>query len=162
MSHKLRTSYRDSNLTYGRYIILEEFKTFMVGLCQGNGCATQLWSIINSIVFSALRTQWFGIHFINYFTTEIAQLIGFRYVDKCDMIQSDDDIESTKSQMKLTISGWEYLIIFTGGCLAPDKSVWYLVDYKWIWSKWKCTKPGQNKILEATNKTREISPLCYL
>ena len=58
-----------------------------MGLLQGNSCAPQLWSIISSIVFSELSTQGFGIHFVNYFTTEIAHLVGFRYVDDCDMIQ---------------------------------------------------------------------------
>ena len=62
----------------------------MMLLCQGNGCATQLWSIIISIVLSALRTQGFRIHFVNSFTTKIAQLVGFSYVDDCDLIHSDD------------------------------------------------------------------------
>ena len=66
-----------------------------MGLCQGNGYAPQLWSIISSTVFSAIWTQGFGIHFVNSFTTEISQLVGFSYVDDCDMIQSDDDIEDT-------------------------------------------------------------------
>ena len=46
--------------------------------------------------------------------------------------------------------------------MAPDKSAWYLVDYEWIQGKWKCTNPVQDKILEATNKTREVVPLCYI
>ena len=41
-----------------------------------------------------------------------------------------------------------------GGCLAPDKSVWYLVNYKYRQGKWKCMNPVQDKIMEATNKTR--------
>ena len=49
-----------------------------------------------------------------------------------------------------------------GGCLAPDKNVWYLVDYEWIQGKSKCTNLGQDKILEANNKTREIVSLQYL
>ena len=118
----------------------------MMRLCQGNGCGPQFWSIISSMVFSVLCTQGFGIHFIKYFTTEIAQLVGCSYVDNCDMIQSYDDIESTHSQMQLEISWWEYLIIIiTGGFLAPYKSVWYLVDYEWIWGKWKWTNMGQYK-----------------
>ena len=46
-----------------------------------------------------------------------------------------------------------------GGCLAPDKIAWYLVDYKWRRGKWKYTNPVQDKFLEATNKTTEIVPL---
>ena len=45
------------------------------------------------------------------------------------MIQSDDYIEATHSQMQLEISEWEDLIIITGGYLEPDKIGWYLVDY---------------------------------
>ena len=40
--------------------------------------------------------------------------------------------------------------------------VWYLVDYKWTQRKWKCTNPGQDKVMEATNKAGEIVPLLYL
>ena len=68
-----------------------------------NGCAPQLQSIISSIVFSALWNQGFGIHFINSYTIEIAQLVGFRYVDDCGTIQLDDDIEATHSQIQLAI-----------------------------------------------------------
>ena len=76
----------------------------MMGLYQGNTCEPQLWSIISSIVLLALRTQLFGIHFVNSFKAEIEQLVGFSYVDDCYMIQSDDDIEATLSQMQLKIS----------------------------------------------------------
>ena len=87
MAHRVRTVYGDSNLTYGGETITKEFNNFMMGICQGNGYTPQLWSIIGFIVFSSLRTQGFGIHFVNYFTTEIEQLVGFSYVDDCDMIQ---------------------------------------------------------------------------
>ena len=54
ISHKARTAYRDYNLTYGRDTISDEFRNFMVGLCQVNGSVHQLWSIIRFIVFSAI------------------------------------------------------------------------------------------------------------
>ena len=95
---------------------------------QVNGCAPQIWSIIRSIFFSALRTKGFGINIVNYFTTEISQLVELSYAENCDMIHSDDDIESTHLKMKLVISELEDLIRIMGGCLAPDKSVWCLVD----------------------------------
>ena len=64
----------------------------MMGLCQGNNFSPQLWSIIRSILFSELQAQVFGIHFVDSFMIEIAQLVVFSYVDACDMIQSDDNI----------------------------------------------------------------------
>ena len=93
VSHKVRTDYRYYNLTHGKDTTTKEFRHFIMGLCQGDSCEPQIWSIISSIVFSSLFTQGFGIHFVNSFTTEIEQLIGFIYVDDCDMIESYYDIE---------------------------------------------------------------------
>ena len=104
MSHKVRTAYGYSNLTYGGDTGPKYLRHFRMRIFQVNGCSTQLWSIISSIVFSALRTKGFTINFVNSFTTEISQLVGFIYVDDCGMIQSDDDIEATNSQMKPAIS----------------------------------------------------------
>ena len=39
MSHKVRTAYGDYNITYGRDTIPKGFRYFMIGICQGNGCA---------------------------------------------------------------------------------------------------------------------------
>ena len=79
------------------------------------------------------------------------------------MIQSDDNIAATHSQIQTSVSEWEDLIRITGCCLVPDKSAWYLVYYKWRQGKWKCTNPGKDKFLKATNKTRKICfSLIYL
>ena len=75
------------------------------------------------------------------------------------MVQSDDDVEATHSQMQLAILEWGDLIRIMGGFLAPNKSAWYLVDYKWRRGKWKYKNPGKEKVLEATNKPGEIAPL---
>ena len=153
------SAYRES---YKIFTIPNELRHFLMGICQRNGSAHQLWPIISSIVFSALLTQGFGIHFVNSFTTKILQLVGLIYVNACDMIQSDDDIKSTHSKVQLTISEWEDLIIITGGWLELDKIMWYIFDYKWIQGKWKCTSLGQDQILETTNTTRKIVSLLYL
>ena len=62
VSHTFRIAYRYSNLAYGRYTIPDEFRHFIMVLCQENFCTPQIRSIISSIVFSALLTQGFGIH----------------------------------------------------------------------------------------------------
>ena len=71
---------------------------------QGNRSAPQIWSIIGSIVLSALQAQGFGIHFTDDFRTEIAELVGFSYLDDYDMVQSYNDVEATYSKMQLAIS----------------------------------------------------------
>ena len=142
MKHTVSTAYADSNLAYGGDNIPEEFGHFMMGLWQGNGSASKIWSIISSVIFLALRAQGFFIHFVNYFTSEIEQLVGFSYVEECKMVQSDDDIEVTHSKIQLAVSEWEDLIRIMGGCLSPDKSARYLVDQKRRRGKRKCTNPG--------------------
>ena len=102
---------------------------FMMLFCQGNGSAPQIWSIIISVVFSALWSQGFGIRFENSFLKEVEKLVGFSYVDDWGMVQLDVDIESTYYQIQLSILEWEGLIRIVGGYLVPDKSVWYLVDF---------------------------------
>ena len=158
----VKTVYSESNLTYSGDIILNYFKHFIMVLCQENGDAPQIWSIIISVVFSALWFQGSGIHFANYFTKEVAQLVGFICAYDCDMVQLYDDVEAIHRKMKLAIYEWEDLIRITGGCLAPGKSVWYLVNYEWKQAKWKCKNPGQENFLEDTNKAGEFDPLQYL
>ena len=90
----------------------------------------KFWVIMSSLVFSSPQVQGFSVHFADYFTMEISQLIWFSYVDNCGMVQSNDYVEATHLQIILTISEWGDLISITRGCLAPDKRKWYLVDYK--------------------------------
>ena len=92
MPHTVRTAYGDYYITYVRETIPNKFRHFMMGLLHGNGFAHHIWSIISSIIFSALLTQVFDIHFVNSFTAEITQLLGFSYVDDYEIVQSDDDI----------------------------------------------------------------------
>ena len=77
---------------------------------QEKRSAPQIWSIIRYVVFSSLQSQGIGIHFANSFPREIAQLVGFSYIDDCDMVQSDDDVEATHSQMQLAILEWGDLL----------------------------------------------------
>ena len=112
-------------------------------------------------ILSTLNSR-VGVHFLNPFVAGISHLAGFSYVDDCDMIQSDDYIETIHSKMQLAIMEWEDLIRITGGFLIKYKSVWCLVDYEWRRGKWKCTNPRQGKNIEDTNKAGEIVPLRYL
>ena len=103
-SHTVKTAYQESNLTYGGDTITKKFKKFVMRLFRGKICASQFWSIIISVVLSAPQTQGLGILFVNSFTMEIAQLVGLSYIDDCDIVQLDDNIDATDLQMQLTMS----------------------------------------------------------
>ena len=52
----------------------------------------------------------------------ISHVVGFIYADDCKIVQSDDDIETTQSQMQLLVSEWGDLIRITGGYLSPNNA----------------------------------------
>ena len=58
---------------------------------------------ISSIVLSKLCTQGFGIHFVNFFTTERAHLVGFRYVYAI-LYDRDGTIMGVKSRVALEVA----------------------------------------------------------
>ena len=145
MPQKVRTAFGNSETTYRVSHILEDFNNNMQGLLQGNGSVPQIWYILSSVIFTALREQGFGIHFYNSFTSKLTQLVVFRYVDDCDLIQSGDNLSITHQDMQDALSVWEAKIEVTEGFLAYNKSAWHLVDYKWHQGKWKCTNPSIQK-----------------
>ena len=62
MIHVVRTAFGDSDDTYGG----EEngsYKFPCMGSFQGNKAASQIWSIISSTIFDALRKKGFGVNF---------------------------------------------------------------------------------------------------
>ena len=72
MPYRVRKAYGDSNLMCGGDTKTDKFRHFMMGICQGNCSAPQIWSIITSVVFSSLWAQGFGIYFTDSFTGEIS------------------------------------------------------------------------------------------
>ena len=87
MSHKVRGEFGKSEKPWGGSQIHEGSKNNMRVLLQGNGSAHQIWSILSSVIFAALRAQGFGVNLSNSFTSELTELVGFDYVDDCDLIQ---------------------------------------------------------------------------
>ena len=54
-SQKVITSFGDSETTYGSSHIPKGFKNSMKVLIQVNSSATQIWTILSSLIFAALR-----------------------------------------------------------------------------------------------------------
>ena len=63
-------------------------------------------------------------------------MVGFSYVDDCDLIQSGHDLLTVARSMQRVIQQWGDLMEVTGGALASDKTYWYLVEFVWKRGKW--------------------------
>ena len=124
------TSFGDSETTYGVIHIPEVFNNYMQYLLQRNWYAPQIWSILILVIFTALIKQGFGVHFSNSFTGELTELLVFIYVDNFDLIQSGENVDTTRQDMQYALSKLEELVEVTVGYLLFNKSAWYLVEYK--------------------------------
>ena len=70
------------------------------------------------------------------FSKNLFLLVGFAFVDDCDLIQSGKDPREVAESMQAVIREWGDLMEVTGGALETKKSYWYLIDYEWMRGKW--------------------------
>ena len=159
MVHRVRTAFGDSEETYGGDEIDEGYLLPPQGFNQGSGVGPPGWSILSSVILRALREAGYGIKFINAITNEAYQLAALAFVDDSDLIQDGETVEIAYDLMVKSMKFWEDMIKETGGCLAPDKSKWYLIDYVWKKGKFKCIDPLMGCDLTATTKTGEVVSL---
>ena len=78
-------------------------------------------------------------------------MVGFCYVDDCDLIQIGTSPIEVLTSMQNLIHSWRDLMKVTGATIATDKSWWYLVDYVWQKGKWVTIDPCDNLDLIAFN-----------
>ena len=135
MVHKIRTSFGDSEDTYGGDDI-EDWDNYAQGILQGNASGPQIWSILSSIIFEILTERGFSVNFCSCLSKSLFSLLGFSYVDDCDLLQSKDDTKDTIEAMQTVINNWTELMAVTGGQIEAKKSWWYLANVKWIKGKW--------------------------
>ena len=135
MIHKIRTAFGDSESTYGG-IDLEEWENYAQGVLQGNASGPQIWSILSSVIFDILHSRGYSVTFCNCLSKSMFSLLGFSYVDDCDLLQAQSNPRDTLSSMQEVINSWSDLMAVTGGQIEASKSWWYLADVTWKKGKW--------------------------
>ena len=128
MLHRIRTVYGDSTMTYGRED-MSNWENYPQGVLQGNASGPAIWSAISSVIFKILHTRGFTSDMVSSISKQLFTLIGFAYVDDCDLFQIGSDPISVLSSMQRLINSWGDLMEVTGGAIRMDKSWWYLVEY---------------------------------
>ena len=161
MTHRIRTAFGDSNITYGGDDFVD-WKTAPQGAIQGNASGPAIWAVLSSIIFDILHKRGFGVPFCSALSKELFIIVGFSYVDDCDLFQSGEDPAEVLASMQALINSWGSLMEVTGGALRPDKSWWYLVEYVWKRGKWVATDAGDNLTLQATGPDGQLEDLKYL
>ena len=94
-----------------------------------------MWINISSAILNTLREAGFGAKFISAISHHLVEYVGFSFVDDTDQVQiaqsGGESMESIAAKMQAAVDLWEGGIWFSGGALAPEKSHWYAIDFRW-------------------------------
>ena len=161
MIHRIRTNFGDSNITYGGEDI-RDWENKPQGILQGNTAGPDIWSALGSVISNVLHLPCFAESIVSDISKKVFTLVGFSYVDNCDLIQSGTSHIEVLASMQSLIDSWGSLMEVTGGAISTDKSWWYLIYYVWKRGKWIASDPQLNIDLIASDKNDDRISLSHL
>ena len=105
---------------------LETAKITPKGLLHGNASGPAIWTILSSVIFEILHKRGFATKHCTVIYKQLFHLVGFAYVDDCDLVQSGTDPIAVLESMHTLINSWGSLMQVTGGVLNVEKvgSIW--------------------------------------
>ena len=129
--HSISTGYGITSNVYGGPNQIPPLQ----GAGQGNGKAPALWALISTVLINMMRRAGHGVQLLTSISMAAISLVCFAFVDDTDTVQSGHHIHSTGEEVlqefQPAVDRWEGGLRATGGAIVPEKSFWYLLDYKW-------------------------------
>ena len=120
-NHYIMTGLGLSETTYGGDKRKQAGKLPLQGVMQGNGMGPIIWLAISVLLISTMHSLGFATVFWSAMTHATLSMIGFIFVDDCDLIIAPpDEITSAQSylpQFQKAVDAWEALLRATGGGL---------------------------------------------
>jgi hypothetical protein len=151
MEHHVCTGFGVSDKTYG-----STTQKLLYGKGQGSCASPILWALINQLLLAALGEKFTCVRLVAIVGEE-------EHIRPGDSSTNDDpeleavphDIYDLTMSEETLIAKMEEIIQFfldllqvTGGDLAPDKCVWYLISHRW--------KDGKPRLLQKIAATAEL------
>jgi hypothetical protein len=165
--HTIRTAYGDSTRSYGGSMWSTPLEGLawgdkeegpLSGMGQGNGAALVSWAVIITPMLEIMKKRGNCTVFKAFLSGEELKIVGFAFVDDKDLLRASKPGEKTYAEvaedMQNGLDLWEGLLKATGGALVPDKSYWYLIDFKWKNGAWKYTTTEETEF-ELTMKDKD-------
>jgi hypothetical protein len=111
-------------------------------------------------LITIMDAQGFNAIFMATLSATILKMCAFMFVDDCDLINTAEDVHTSATSIlprfQQAIDCWEGCLRATGGGIKPNKSFWYLIDWKWNGTEWKYhTKedsPGDISVYDNGNR----------
>jgi hypothetical protein len=115
----------------------------MSGIGQGNGAAPASWAIISTPILEIICKKGQCTVFKAFILGKELKIVGFAFIDNKDLLRvnilGSQTCEEVAQDMQQGLDLWKGLLKATGRALVPDKSYWYLIDFKWKDGAWKYT-----------------------
>jgi hypothetical protein len=159
MEHHVCTGFGVSDKTYG-----STTEKLMYGIGQGSCASPILWALINHLLLAALGEKFTCFRLVAIDGEEEHIRLGDSFVGDTTTGTTNDDskiepvshvISDLTSSEEMIIAKMEEIIHFfldllqvTGGDLAPDKCVWYLISHR--------SKDGKPRLLQKHSSHRSI------
>jgi hypothetical protein len=159
--HQVRTGFGDSTASYGGQVWLVPIH----GIGQGNGAGPAIWAVVSTPLLNVLREKGFGCQILCPLSSECFRFVGCAFVDDTDLIQSklQENPEQARLELQAAIDTWEFSLKTTCGALVPEKTVWWLVSFKWTGSSWSYVSmqdsPGELYVNDISNQRKTIKCL---
>ena len=96
--------------------------SFAQGVLKVNACGLLIWTVLSSIVFEILHKRGLGTKLTSALSKQSFTLVGFAYVDDCNLIQARKNPLQVMESMQRLINRWGSLMKVTGGTLRTNKS----------------------------------------
>ena len=87
MIYWIITVYGNSNFSY-REDNLNNWENWPQGVLQENTSGPAIWLILSSVIFDILHKRGLNSNMTSSISKQLLTLVGFSYVDYCDLIQS--------------------------------------------------------------------------
>ena len=136
--HFVMTGFGLSTTYYGGLDRLAQGLLAIQGVMQGNGAGPMIWLAISTVLVACMKSQGYGAFFQAAVTSQLITFAGFLFVDDADNIHTAKDPNTSALEIlpefQDSVDCWEGLLRATGGGINPrqDKTVWCLIDFKWV------------------------------
>ena len=135
MQHHIRTAHGDSKTYYSG-----SFYKPLQGGGQGNGAAGPMCLAISIIMLAIIDNFHISATMVASISLSTIYITAVMYIDDTYLLLSGEKGEESQSlitKAQALVQKWCSILWITGGCLCPDKCWWFLVEFKWLNSKWK-------------------------
>ncbi len=128
------------------------------GIGQGNGTGPAIWAVVSTPLLNVLREKGYGSEVVCPISSTFFWFVGYAFVDDTDviqlMLQDDPDLAIEKLQAAIDS------LKTTCGAIVPEKTVWWLVSFKWTGADWSYAgiqdSPGELQVNNISNHRKTI------